>query len=195
MRIKTGLFIIVLISFFSCKSEYDQYVKRELSTDIENTKLIFDLELGMTRKQFYDICWQLNKDKVVSQGPKNQYAMYSIEPGTIEIEKNEIEMLFYGIFDEALIMRGLDFQFSYPKWAIWNDDFHSDELMKSLQQYFLDVFPGNDFIEVPLGKEDYFSYVKIDGNRQILMYPKDTKDVVVKVEDLRYKLSSKSSPR
>jgi len=193
MKIRIYLFVSIFILFISCQSEYDQYVKRELAKGIENKELIFDLELGMTRQQFYDICWQLNKEKIVSQGPKNQFVKYILEPGTIIGEEDRIEMLFYGIFDKELIMRGLDFQFSYPKWAVWNDDYHSTELLKSIQQYFLDTFPGNEFIEVSLGQEGLYSYIKIDGNRQILIYPKDTKDVVVKVEDLEHKLSYKSS--
>jgi len=193
MKIRICSFVFFFILIISCKSEYDQYVKRELKKGIENKELIFDLELGITRKQFYDICWQLNKDKIVSQGPKNQFVKYIIEEGSITGETDKIEMLFYGIFDEELIMRGLDFQFSYPKWAVWNENYHSTVLIKSVQQYFLDTFPGNEFIKISLGKEDLFSYVKIDGNRQILIYPKDTKDVVVKVEDLKHKLSSKFS--
>ncbi len=187
------IYLCIIIAYTGCQSEYDQYVKREMKSGEIHESLMFGLSVGQTRKEFYDTCWLLNKEEKISQGPKNQYAMYIIEPPTIAGEPDNIEMLFYGIFDDELIMRGMDFQLSYPKWAVWNEEYHADELMESLQQYYLDLFPGNDFIQVPLGRDELYSYVKIDGNRQILMYPKDTKDVVVKIEDLRYKLSPKAS--
>jgi len=187
------LYLCITVGILSCQSEYDQYVKREMNSGVHHESLMFGLSFGQTKKEFYDTCWLLNKEQKLSQGPKNQYAMYIIEPHTINGEEDKIEMLFYGIFDDDKILRGMDFQFSYPKWAVWNDDYHADELMTSLQQYYADLFPGNDFIQVSLGQHDLYSYIKIDGNRQILMYPKDTKDVVVKIEDLRYKLSSKAS--
>ena len=52
-------------------------------------------------------------------------------------------------------------------------------------------YKGNDFISIDIKNTEFKAYVKIDGNRQILIYPVNTKDVVVKIEDLNYKLNIK----
>lgn len=182
--------ILLVFAFVACRSEYDNLVKTEMASGERHEKLFFDFEFGQTRDKFYEQCWEMNKTNIISQGPKNKYVMYILEPGSVRDEENKIEMLFYGIFDNEMIMRGMDFRFSYPKWSAWSDEYYSDKLIPSIQNYFNDKFPGNDFITVPLKTVDQNSYVKVDGNRQILIYAADSKDVIVKLEDLDFKLSS-----
>lgn len=181
--------ILVVLILVACKSEYDQLVNSEMEKEGRYEDLLFDFEFDQTRQKFYDQCWQMNKDSIISQGPKNQYAMHIIENGTLEDQKEKIEMLFYGIFDEEKIMHGMDIRYSYPSWSAWSEEFHSINLIPVLKKYYLQKFPGNDFITIPLKSVDANSYVKVDKNRQILIYPLDTKDVVVKIEDLAFKLS------
>ena len=187
------LWIIILWSMltfcFSCDSEYERMVKSELDSDVVNEDLIFGLKMGQSQKEFFSTCWDLNKQKVISQGPKNQYVRYVLPPVEIPDETEKVEMLFYGIFDEDLVMRGLRQRLSYLGWSLWNEDYHSDRLMEKLKGYYIQKYGGNDFIEIDEGLDEVTTYVKVDGNRQILMYPVDNKDVIVKIEDLRYKLS------
>lgn len=186
---KSRWYLIFLLFLFSCESEYDQLVKAELAKGERHEKLLFDFVFNQSRDEFYAQCWEMNKSNTISQGPKNVFAMYMIEPGTIKDQKDKIEMLFYGLFDDQKIMRGLDLRYSYPKWSVWSKEYHSDKLIPVLKNYFLDKFPGNDFLTIPLKSVKGNSYVKVDKNRQILMYALDTKDVVVKIEDLEHKLS------
>lgn len=180
---------MMVLLLISCQSEYDKLVKTELEKEGRYKKLLFDFEFNQTRQKFYDQCWQMNKDTIISQGPKNQYAMYIIEPGSLEDQRDKIEMLFYGIFDDDKIMRGMDIRYSYPNWSAWSEEFHSNKLIPVLKKYYLEKFPGNEFVTIPLKKFETNSFVKVDKNRQILIYPIDTKDIVVKIEDLDYKLS------
>ena len=192
MQIRLGLFLLIgFLLMTSCKSEYDKLVRSEMTSGEINEDLIFGLKLGQEKKEFYNICWQLNSQKLVSQGPSNEMVRYIIKPEEIEGETEEIEMLFYGTFDQEKIMQGLGMKLSYVGWAPWNEDLHSPELAKKVQPYFMDLYGGNEFIEIDLVK-DYKTYVKVDGNRQIVIYPQTTKDVVVRIEDLRYKLSDDS---
>ena len=73
--------------------------------------------------------------------------------------------------------------------APWNEARHSDSLAVDLTKKYMSDYKGNPFITIDLEDVEYKAYVKIDGNRQILIYPKNTKDVAVKIEDLNYKLS------
>lgn len=187
VNFKTVVFGVLLSIFCSCQSEYDKAVKKELSTGVVYTDLVLGLEMGQTKQEFYTDCWELNRDKKVSQGPSNNFVKYIVPPGEIKGEDDEIEMLFYGIFDDDEVMRGLDSRFCYLSWSPWNQEYYSDQLIETLKGHYIDMYQGNQFIEIDLKDLEKKAFVKVDGNRQILIYSIDTKDVVVKIEDLRYK--------
>ena len=184
-------FFLAGTMLLSCKSDYDKLVRSQLDSGVIHEELIFDMKMGDTKKEFYAICWELNNQQKVSQGPYNQMVKYIIEPEEIPGETEKIEMLFYGNFDGEDVLRGMNFRFAYINWAPWNEELHAEKLIEKLQQYFVDMYGGNEFIEVDLGLKDIKSYVKVDGNRQIVIYPQTTKDVIAKVEDLRYRLTKK----
>jgi len=181
----------VLLSLVSCKSEYQQYVDQEMAKGITQDSLIFGMRMGQTKKDFFTICWDLNKEKIISQGA-GANARYVTDRDSIGGEADPLskEMLFYGIFDENEVMRGMRMSYSFLAWAPWNEDMQSDRLLEHLRKIYLADYPGNDFIELEIKESEYPALVKIDGNRQILMYPKNDKDVVVKIEDLEYKLNN-----
>ena len=83
----------------------------------------------------------------------------------------------------------MDIILSYPKWFPGLEDYYTDELMEPAKSFFEKQFPGNSFFTIPLGKDQIEAQVKIDGNRQILMYPKDTEEIIVKITNLKDKFS------
>lgn len=181
----------MVIALLSCKSEYQQYVEREMASGVVQDSLIFDMRMGQTKKDFYAICWELNRQQVITAGTGNKTARYTADLDTLGDNSEAKDMLFYAIFDEEDVIRGMEMTYSYLAWAPWNQDRHADSLLYHLRDQYLEGYPGNDFIEVKFdikGKE-HQALVKIDGNRQILMYPKENKkDVTVRIEDLRHKL-------
>ena len=186
------LFIFLLItgSLMGCKSEYQQYVEKEMATGITQDSLIFGMRMGQTKKEFFTICWELNKQKLVHQGNGNANARHITDRDAAgNNTAASKDMLFYGIFDEDDIMRGMDMTYSYISWAPWNRNMQSDSLMLHLRDIYLEDYSGNDFIEIDIKESETPALVKIDGNRQILMYTKNKKDVVVKIEDLHFKLN------
>jgi hypothetical protein len=173
-----------------CKSEYQQYVDQELADGVIQDSLIFGMRMGQTKKEFFTICWELNRQKLISQGTGNKTARHITDrdtSGNSTVQSKD--MLFYGIFDDNDIMRGMEMTYSYVAWAPWNRDKQSDSLLLNLRDEYLQGYPGNDFIEIDVEGVDHPALVKIDGNRQILMYVKDDKHVSVKIEDLNYKLN------
>jgi len=172
----------------SCESEYSKTVKKELQSGKVHEDLILGLKMGQTQKEFYDHCWQLNKKKVISQGSGNRFARQYILLDSTENNAPKVDMLFYGIFDEAKVMHGMHLKMSYLKWSPWAKDYHSDVLLKKLKEKYLKQYNGNSFIEITID-EDIKAYTKIDGNRQILIYPTSDKDVTVKIQDLREKFA------
>lgn len=186
-RYQLLMFGLLILLFQSCESEYQQYVNKELETGEIRDSLIFGLKMGQTKKEFYATCWELNKQQVITAGTGNEYALYIADKDSLGDNSRTKDMLFYGIFDEDDIMRGMDMKYAYKTWAPWNRDRHADSLMNTLKQQYFKAYPGNDFIEVEIEGLKAPANVKIDGNRQILMYPINNKDVKVQIEDLRYK--------
>lgn len=192
MRKTVQLFLLLAIglTFATCQSEYSKTVKQELQTGVIHEDLILGLKIGQTQKEFYDHCWQLNKQEIINQGSGNRFAKQFMLLDSTAQNPERIERLFYGIFDEAKVMQGMHMKFSYVKWAPWNEAYQSDMLVKKLQERYIKKYQGNPFIEITINK-DVKAYAKVDGNREILIYPSSPKDVTVKIGDLRYKLKGK----
>jgi hypothetical protein len=176
--------LLLCLTFVSCESEYSQVVKRELKSGVIHEDLIFGMKMGQTLKDFYDRCWELNKQKLVSEGSGNRFAKHIMVLDSIAQNPERVELLFYGIFDEEKIMHGMHMKLSYLKWALWNEDYHAEPLMDNLQKKYIKDYPGNPFIEIDIDATKK-AFVKVDGNRQILMFPLSNKDVTVKIQDLR----------
>jgi hypothetical protein len=176
------LIIVLVFTIVSCESDYSKLVKRELATGIKNDSLFFGMKFNDTKQDFFDICKDLNGKNLISEGPQNKFAKYTIKS---KIEKEStIQMLFYGIFNKEKIMTGLDMRLSYDAWSPWNKKYYADKLIPSIKDTLQKWFPGNDFIQVDLKKLNKVAYVKIDGNRQIKMFSLNNEVLSVKIENL-----------
>ena len=184
--------LLVGACLVSCKSEYQQYVERELASGVTNDTLMFGLTVGLPKERFYEICWDLNKEGILDQGTGDGSVRHITDKDSLGLSTTDSkDLLFRALFDEDNIMRGMSINYSYVAWAPWNRDKQSDSLMLRLVKELKEEYPGNDFIEIDIKAAETPALVKIDGNRQILMYVKDDKDVVVKIEDLHHKLNKK----
>ena len=179
----------VILLLASCKSEYSKAVEEGLASGIKNDSLIFGMRIGQTQEDFYKICWNLDKQKLISEGPGNMTAKYiePVLPGQDSLKRKS--MLFYGIFDSNKVMQGMDMTYSYYAWSTWNKQMHVTNLVEDLKNSYEKDYPSNPFIEIDLGLKEYKAYAKVDGDRQITIYPKNEKDVAVKIENLNYKLN------
>lgn len=182
------LYLILLITSISCKSEYSKVVEKELQSGLILDSTIFDLTFGDSKETYFKKCYELNKQKIITNnhGPNPQYIEKLDSTMDQTLTK---ELLFKGIFDEAKILRGVELNYSYTSWAPWNKKRQSSFLLEDLKNKFRKEYGGNDFIEIKIDHNKVKAFVKIDGNRQILMYEKgDDSHVIVKMEDLRYKI-------
>lgn len=192
LKMSCKIFVaIVFICLISCsESKYSGLVKSEMAKGIVNDSLFLGLKLGQSRKEFFDTCWQLNRDQKVTNGP-NGYVMYSLPDKEGDSINTAITMLFYGIFNEEYRMTGMNMQFSYDAWSLWNTSLHSDILIHAIQDTLNNWYPGNDFIKVEMEKSQEELYVKVDGNRRITIKPLDDKMMVkAQIDDLRYVLEN-----
>ena len=179
------LMIGVLVSTQSCKSEYTQIVESELASGITYDSLIFDLKIGQNKKDFYKYCWDMNKAKEITAGSGNKYALFVLPADSTDTHPDRINVEFYGMFDDKDVMQGMEMKMEYYSWSPWAEQFQSDKLMEYIQKKMMNDYPGNDFIRIKV--KDILAKVKVDGNRQIRMYPLSDKQIMVKIQDLRAK--------
>ena len=101
---------------------------------------------------------------------------------------NNMELLFYGIFDENKILSGLKMRISFLGWDPTIKNLQNEHLLTEGLKMMKHIYPGNSFFK--LNKEINGSPImtKVDGNRLITAYVFDNRFVQLTIEDLNIKL-------
>ncbi|MEM6699531.1 MAG: hypothetical protein AAF806_15615 [Bacteroidota bacterium] len=168
MRYFWILFFGILLST-SCKSEYEQMVEREKG--IQQDSLFLGITFGMTSKEFYAHCWELNKQELIKQGPVNQTVEYNLDDEL----RQEGHMYFYPKFQDDKIHE-MPVTFSYDALP-WTDEYSLDTLYEDVQNLVTDWYGElTEFTHPEKGSV----LVRVDGNRRIRVF-KDPMNTKVKV--------------
>ena len=194
MRLNKIIFcLLVLTPFLACEieSEYSKLLKKELKSGKSFNDLVLGLKIGQTKDDFFEICADLNKKKLITSGARNLYPEYILYPKDSVENGKKIRMSFMGIFDNDRIMKGMDIRFNYYSWIAWREEYNSANLINEIKDTLQLWYPGNNFIEIDLklDSKNNLAYVKVDGNRQITMYKIDGRDVAVIIEDVSEKIN------
>lgn len=195
MPIKAVLLCFILIVIYSCsETDYTKLVKSEMAKKTINDSLFLGMKFGITKQDFFDGCWELNNKRLISHSSSNNFVKYQLPIKENDSTAKIMNMLFYGIFNEDKVMTGMDLKFSYDAWALWNKSYHADVLLPAIKDSLLHWYPGNDFISVPLKKNQKEMLVKIDGNRRIIIEPvENNQEVNARIDDLRYIIDKNST--
>jgi len=142
---------------------YERRLKRELASGIRYDSLFMGLSFGMTQKEFYEHCWNMNKDSIIKQGSANMSVQYDLNE---ELE-HPATMNFYPKFDSGKIVE-MPVRFIYNGWAPWTKELSASNLAIDVKNWYEDIY-GKGFITVthPMNGD---AYTKIDGNRRITIY-------------------------
>ena len=142
---------------------YERRLKRELASGIRYDSLFMGLSFGMTQKEFYEQCWDMNKDSIIKQGSANMSVQYDLNE---ELE-HPATMNFYPKFDSGKIVE-MPVRFIYNGWAPWTKELSASNLALDVKNWYEDIY-GKGFITVthPMNGD---AYTKIDGNRRITIY-------------------------
>jgi hypothetical protein len=160
-------------------SEYSRLVKKELAKGTRSDSLFMGIYLGMSSKEFYGHCWDLNKKGLFTNGSLNTTVLYKI-PTALRFPAS---MNFYPDFYEDKIFR-MRVSFEYDGWAPWNRNRYADSLLPDVLQLYKKWYrEGNDFIKIA-DKIRGVIYVKVDGNRRITIGRFDDQLVKVDYSDL-----------
>jgi hypothetical protein len=162
-------------------SDFDGLVERELARGVAVNELFLGYELGMPKEAFYDHSWDLNRQGLVMQGPRNLTVQYELE----DVLPHPAKMFYYPDFYDEKIFQ-MRVRFLYDGWAPWNTDLWSD----SLQVHVIDLMEewyGDGFFEYARTQESFgenVSYVKVDGTRRIVVARESDSEVLAVFTDL-----------
>lgn len=180
---RISLFSLILICLTGCfRSDYTEMVLSELDKGVRQDSILLGIRFGHTRNDFYGKCFDLNKQKLVSQGPSNSAVQYRFIDSLVHEEPTELRLLFYPSFDKNDIISDIDYEFSYMAWAPWNKKFQADSLKPKVMELMKVWYKGNDFVIAHAGDQDI--PVKVDGNRRLMVFIKDKQTVLVRVQDI-----------
>ena len=163
------------------RSPYEQLVDRELASGIRNDSLFLGYALGMSKDAFYEHSWALNRQGRVMQGPENQTIQYDL-PDALPYPA---KMYFYPDFHKDSVMR-MRIRFIYDGWAPWTKRLSSDSLkldvVALLESWYGDGFFQHGKTDRPFWHKEEF--VKVDGNRRIVVAPYSDHEVRAIVTDM-----------
>jgi hypothetical protein len=149
--------------------------------------LFHGIYLGMPGKDFYLHCWNMNKKGLFTDGAGNTSVAYKLEKNEL---RHPAEMNFYPKFHDEKIYN-LWAKFKYLGWMPWNKHMDSDDLLEDVLALYKKWYPGgNPFITIN-DKERGTLYVKVDGNRQIILGRYDEIEVKAEYTDLSVNVKEK----
>jgi len=172
-------FIAVSALIISCNNDtnsYESIMQKELRSGRRADSLFFGIYLGMTSKEFYMHCWELNKKGIFTDGNNNTAVLYKLNNHELNYDAS---MNFYPEFHDNRIYK-MWATFQYDGWAPWNKHMYSDSLLPYVVNLYKKWYSGgNPFIEMH-DKERGTIYVKVDGNRRIIIGRYS--DMIVKID-------------
>jgi len=161
------------------RSPYERTLAAELASGERHDSLFLGIYLGMSAPDFYQQCWQLNRDSLVRQGPSNLSVQHLIEDF-----RDVTYMQFYPTFTrtDTPYIYEMPVLFEYQAWTPWNPEFHADsllpEVLARLRQWY-----GGDFMRLEHPRKGV-AYVKIDGNRRLTVFRKSNRYVQATFTDM-----------
>lgn len=171
-----GLLIWVGLTACSTKGQYEKMVAQELASGIRNDSIFLGVHFGMTNTDFFAHCWELNKQKLIRQGPKNLSVEYDMGP----FLKAPAKMNFYPNFEDGVIIE-MPAKIAYDGWAPWNKPLSSDSLLLEVKALY-EKWYGGGFMKIEDPNRGT-AFVKVDGNRRISIFT-DVRSVKVLFSDL-----------
>jgi len=176
------ILIIVAGGLYACNDRgggaYNRIVREELAKHKRSDSLLMGIKFGMTGKEFFAYCWEMNKKGLFTDGNNNTAVLYKIDKEFPQ----RVHMNFYPTFDHDRIA-SLTATFAYEAWAPWNHALFSDSLLPGVLDLYRKWFPGNDFLKISDPKKGTI-YVKVDNNRRIIVGRHDDQNVNVDYTDL-----------
>lgn len=111
-------------------------------------------------------CWKLNRSGLIKQGSNNT----TVEHRLSNELKHPALMDFYPTFTDDRISE-MPVRYAYAGWAPWNKELSSESLLADVLSWYKKIY-GHGFIKVRHPNKGT-GYIKVNGNRRILIFKKD----------------------
>ena len=160
---------------------YLNLLNKESESKDQVDSIFYGIHLKMTASEFYDHCRKMYKKGIFNGDYDMQVVVKLAEPF-----ERPVKLIFYPSFDKPFISKLIS-HFSYVDANIFKKADRSNVLMKELIPILRTWYGGNEFLEMPSGNPlKGPGYVKIDGNRKIIVSESDNvTDIEVIYEDLK----------
>ncbi|MEL7005657.1 MAG: hypothetical protein AAFN93_23445 [Bacteroidota bacterium] len=160
-------------------NRYEKLVEQELARNVRYDSLFLGFRFGMTNKEFYTSCWEMNKQGLIRQGPSNLSVQYDLDSSYFQ---SAAQMNFYPKFHEKKIYT-MPMEFNYTVYAPWNEELTADNLLIEVKSLLEKWYDGKfELIENYDGTKKV--WIKVDGNRRIRLFKKDVRLVKAEITDL-----------
>jgi hypothetical protein len=167
---------LFLFLLSACKSDYEKMVTREMAKPGRQDSIFLGIEFGMTSKDFFAHCWELNKQGLIRQGSQNTTVMYELKDF-----KDKASMNFYPTFIDGEV-REMPVTFAYENWAPWNKGLVADSLLQEVMP-LMEEWYGKGFLKMEHPTSGDI-YVRQDKNRRITVKTDKERFVNVMFTDL-----------
>ncbi len=181
-----SLFLLLFISvavFFACKqtptSIYTQTVKQELAKGERLDSLFLGFKMGMRADSFFSSCRKMNQEQIIREGIDDNAMVIHYDMQT-EF-KSPAAMNFFPKFKDTTMLE-MGISFTYDGWAPWNEEMKASKLLPEVKT-LLEKWYGVGFFSIGK-KQGEKVWVKIDGNRRILLFVADDHRVRTLIADL-----------
>lgn len=173
-----NLILPILFVFFlgqACTSPGNGVSKDYTASD----SLFLGMYLGMQQQDFFDLCTELNKKELITQGPGGNT---NVEHRIVDGFDSEVSMRFFPTFIDEKIFE-MPVTYSYVAWAPWNRQYWAEKLLPKVLEQYKETY-GDDFklLEHPTQGKVYY---KIDGKRRINLFVRDEHLVQAVFTDLK----------
>jgi hypothetical protein len=176
--IKTGIWVVVVMLLVgACKTDYEKLVEREMSAGERQDSLFLGLRLGMSSKEFYARCWEMNKTQLIRQGYTNTSVLLRLNHEL----RDTADMNFYPTFENDSIL-DMQIYIGYRSWAPWNKNLVYDSLVKDVMT-MMNKWYGGEFVRIK-SNDTIPIYAKVNRNRRILIGKQDEGRVRVIITDM-----------
>lgn len=178
-------FFFIGLLIMNCKKElsYAAIAKQELSKS-ERADYLFDgIYLGMTFKDFYEHCRQMNQ-KGVFVPNANQSGVQALLNAPFNAP------VIFEFFPIAQTTNGpivkVNASLKYRDFSFYGEQYAIKNLVKEAMDYYVQELGGREFIAIPQKNKLIKNYfVKLDSNRRITLIPSvDGSSLRVIFEDL-----------
>lgn len=169
-------FLLIYPACNTPAARYERLLKQESKKTARQDSLWLGLYLGMTDSAFFADCLQLNHRQILRQGAERLSVVY--DPGGFA---SPLNFSFYPDFEAGRIGI-MNVWLSYPGWSPWNRRYSADSLLPRVKAHF-DAIYGAGYLEIPqqIGNP---IFVKIQANRQLVVWKMDERQVAARVTDL-----------